>query len=357
MYSPERKIQDLKVFMQDPELAIFDNLETANDHLDTLSQALEGVNISQLSALKGEKGDRGDPGQDGMDGQQGEQGEKGDRGDKGERGADGKDGATGAEGKQGSPDTPSQVRDKLESIKDENEKLDISAIKGIGSRDMTLSESIINRAIGIVDQRTSYLVQSVSNLREKVEKQQVGAGTGDALVANPLSQFAATTSLELKGVISDETGSGALVFANSPALVTPTGIVKGDVGLGNVDNTSNATERAATATLTNKRVTKRTGTTTSHATPTINTDNVDFYSLTAQAEAITSFTTNLSGTPTENQTLWIAITGTAARAITWGASFEASTVALPTTTVTTARLDVGFVWNVTTSKWRCVASC
>lgn len=110
-----------------------------------------------------------------------------------------------------------------------------------------------------------------------------------------------------------------------------------------------------TQTLTNKRLTKRTGTTTSSATPTINTDNVDFYSLTAQTADITSFTTNLSGTPTEAQTLWIAITGTAARAITWGASFEASTVALPTTTVTTARLDVGFVWNTVTSKWRCVA--
>lgn len=47
-----------------------------------------------------------------------------------------------------------------------------------------------------------------------------GAG-GDALVANPLSQFAATTSLQLKGVISDETGSGALVFATAPALTGP----------------------------------------------------------------------------------------------------------------------------------------
>lgn len=48
-----------------------------------------------------------------------------------------------------------------------------------------------------------------------------GAGTGDALVANPLSQFAATTSAQLAGVISDETGSGALVFATSPTLITP----------------------------------------------------------------------------------------------------------------------------------------
>lgn len=122
------------------------------------------------------------------------------------------------------------------------------------------------------------------------------------------------------------------------------------------DATDTLVGKATTDTLTNKRITKRTGTTTSSATPTINTDNVDFYSITAQAEAITSFTTNLSGTPTENQTLWLAITGTAARAITWGTSFESSTVTLPTTTVTTNRLDVGLVWNTVTSKWRCVAT-
>ena len=48
-----------------------------------------------------------------------------------------------------------------------------------------------------------------------------GGGTV-AYVANKLSVFAATTSAELAGVISDETGSGALVFASSPTLVTPT---------------------------------------------------------------------------------------------------------------------------------------
>lgn len=42
-----------------------------------------------------------------------------------------------------------------------------------------------------------------------------------ALLGNKLSAFAATTSAELAGVISDETGSGALVFATSPTLVTP----------------------------------------------------------------------------------------------------------------------------------------
>lgn len=47
------------------------------------------------------------------------------------------------------------------------------------------------------------------------------AGAGDALTSLTLAQFAATTSAELAGVISDETGSGALVFATSPTLVTP----------------------------------------------------------------------------------------------------------------------------------------
>jgi hypothetical protein len=46
-------------------------------------------------------------------------------------------------------------------------------------------------------------------------------GAGDALQSLTLAQFAATTSSQLAGVISDETGSGALVFATSPTLVTP----------------------------------------------------------------------------------------------------------------------------------------
>jgi len=42
-----------------------------------------------------------------------------------------------------------------------------------------------------------------------------------AATSNKLSVFSATTSSELAGVISDETGTGALVFANTPTLVTP----------------------------------------------------------------------------------------------------------------------------------------
>lgn len=59
-------------------------------------------------------------------------------------------------------------------------------------------------------------------VNKQVAKSDVATGGGgDALTTNPLSQFAATTSAQLAGVISDETGSGLLVFGTSPTLVTP----------------------------------------------------------------------------------------------------------------------------------------
>ena len=65
---------------------------------------------------------------------------------------------------------------------------------------------------------------------------------GDALTTQPLSQFAPTSSAQLAGLLTNETGTGAAVFGTAPLITAPTGIVKGDVGLGNVDNTSDATK-------------------------------------------------------------------------------------------------------------------
>jgi len=135
-------------------------------------------------------------------------------------------------------------------------------------------------------------------------------------------------------------------------------LTSSDVGLGNVDNTSNSTERAATATLTNKRVTPRIGTTASSATPAIDVGLYDQFNITALAAAITSMTSGLSGTPTDGQKLLIRIkdNGTA-RAITWGASYVASGVAtLPTTTVISKTHLVGLIYDSAASKWVCVAS-
>jgi len=167
------------------------------------------------------------------------------------------------------------------------------------------------------------------------------------------------------------------------------------LALNNVDNTSNATERAATATLTNKtltapvlsgtvtgtytlggtptvpstvvlttdtqtltnkRVTPRVNTITSSATPSINTDTTDHFTITALAAAITSVT--VTGTPTDGQKLMVRIkdNGTA-RAIAWGASFVASGVApLLTTTVANKTHLCSFVYDSAIADWVAVAT-
>lgn len=91
------------------------------------------------------------------------------------------------------------------------------------------------------------------------------------------------------------------------------------------------------------------------ATPAIDTDTYSVVHITGQSTTISSFSTNLSGTPSDGDTLRISVTGTVSVGLGFGSSFEASTIALPTTTAGTARLDVGFLWNTETSKWRCVS--
>lgn len=99
-----------------------------------------------------------------------------------------------------------------------------------------------------------------------------------------------------------------------------------------------------------------TDTVTSSATPTINTDTTDIFTITALATAITSMTTNLSGTPVNGQKLIIRIKddGTA-RAITWGALFASRGATLPTTTVLGKYTYVGLIYNSTAAVWDCVA--
>ena len=66
-----------------------------------------------------------------------------------------------------------------------------------------------------------------------------GGGGTVAYTANNLSVFSATTSAQLAGVISDETGSGALVFGTSPTLSNPV--------VGTQAQGDNSTKAASTA--------------------------------------------------------------------------------------------------------------
>lgn len=176
-----------------------------------------------------------------------------------------------------------------------------------------------------------------------------------------LTNFGSLVSDEGTGVIAalqTNVGSAGAVVVNGGAGGTPSSLnLTNASSLPAAGVTNTAATLTDTQTLTNKRITPRVTSITSHATPTINTDSCDCVTITAQAEAITSMTTNLSGTPTNFQKLIIRIkdNGTA-RAITWGSSFEAKGVALPTTTVLSKVLTVGFIYDTVTSKWGCVAS-
>lgn len=189
------------------------------------------------------------------------------------------------------------------------------------------------------------------------------AGSATTLTLGYNSTAASTTNISTGAVAAATTKTVNIGTGGAASSTTNINIGSANGGTTNIASPTLQSNGVAvptissTSTLTNKRVTKRVlALSANSATPAINTDSYDVVHITAQTAAITSFTSGLTGTPVDGDTLRISITGTAAVAITWGASFEASTVALPTTTVSTSRLDVGFFWNTETSKWRCVAS-
>lgn len=172
----------------------------------------------------------------------------------------------------------------------------------------------------------------------------------------------ATTRTVAKGGTGATTFTdGGVLVGNGTAAIQATAVGSaGEVLTSNgagLDPTFQAVSVTATntVTLTNKRITPRVTTEASNATPSINTDAVDAHSITALAVAITSVTA--TGTPTNFQKLVVRLKddGTA-RAITWGASFEAKGVALPTTTTASKVTTVGFIYDSVTAKWGCVAS-
>lgn len=83
---------------------------------------------------------------------------------------------------------------------------------------------------------------NTSNNTIRVHDGSTAGGTELATRTGTLAQFGSTTSSQLAGIISDETGSGALVFATSPTLVTP------DLGTPSAVVLTNATGTAANLT-------------------------------------------------------------------------------------------------------------
>jgi len=165
-----------------------------------------------------------------------------------------------------------------------------------------------------------------------------------AVINSSLSQFGTnnTTSAQLAALITNETGTGSLVFATNPTLTSPILVTP---------NLGDATASSLTA-----RILPRVLSITSSATPSVNTDLYDAVSITALATSITPGIT-MTGSPNNFDKLLFRFkdNGTA-RNITWGSSFTAMGAVLPTTTIANKVLTVGFIYDSILSKWGCVVT-
>ena len=107
-----------------------------------------------------------------------------------------------------------------------------------GVQSVTGLKTFDNSRIAMKGTSTGTTTVSTANITATNYTITLPAATGTVALTSNLSQFAATTSAQLAGVLSDETGTGLAVFATSPTLTTP------NLGV------ASATSVAATGTVT-----------------------------------------------------------------------------------------------------------
>jgi hypothetical protein len=109
---------------------------------------------------------------------------------------------------------------------------------------VTISAPATGSTLTIADGKTLTASNTLTFTGTDSSSVAFGAGGTVVYTSNKLSALSATTSSELAGVISDETGTGSLVFANSPTLVTPT------LGAATATSINGLTVSTSTGTLT-----------------------------------------------------------------------------------------------------------
>jgi hypothetical protein len=169
----------------------------------------------------------------------------------------------------------------------------------------------------------------------------VAFGTGGtvAYTGNKLSVFAATTSAELAGVISDETGSGALVFANSPTFTD-------DITLGTQQTTAGSIILANTAAGAFATTIQGSGSATEAWTLTLPPDNgTNGYVLQTDGTGVTSWVAGGGGVTIDTTAI---TSGTAGRLLFESATNKVTESSLLSFDNTNGALSVGGA-TVTTS--------
>ncbi len=289
----------------------------------------------------GPQGEQGEQGPKGEEGKIGPEGPEGKQGVQGEKGEDGKDGEKGNNGDNGSPDTAEDIRDKLESLKGKN-RLDKDAIKGLEEE-----KKRIDFAIGVLDKRSQFLINKIT-----ISESSGGGATGPQGATGPVGPQGTQGSIGIQGPQGTQGSIG---------VQGPQG-TQGSIGLQGPQGTqgtqgSLGANGATGATGPTGYVAPRVVATASTIGPAPNADTTDIYQLTAQAG--TAGFTGPAGTPVNGQKLMIEILATGSnRNITWGDSYIAGGVVLPTVAVLATRLTVGFEYDTSNSlnKWLCIAS-
>ena len=136
----KRKLVKLAELADKGTLAIVEHLFEIEEMVEEMKKDMPDLN-KVLETVKGKDGKDGQdsmiPGPRGLPGIRGEMGPTGlsgrDSMTPGSQGEKGEKGETGIAGKDGSPDTPEQIRDKMESLQDE-ERLSISTIHKLEDR-------------------------------------------------------------------------------------------------------------------------------------------------------------------------------------------------------------------------------
>ena len=97
----------------------------------------------------------------------------------------------------------------------------LGAANAVSINRVTISSVPTTATLTIADNKTLNIQNTLTFNGVDASTINFGAGGTVLYTANNLSSLSATTSAEFRSVITDETGSGSLVFANSPSLVTP----------------------------------------------------------------------------------------------------------------------------------------
>jgi hypothetical protein len=195
------------------DLNLSNDIDLLYKEMSKIESSIKSFDVSQqikdlksdIENIQLQKGEKGESGKDGINGKDGNDGKDG------LAGIDGLDGKDGKDGENGSPDTPEQIVEKINTLENVIER---KTIKGL---DNLVDQTGLDKALGILDQRTQYLINRTvvapsattwSSITGTQSDVNVGGFTNDVgyLTSTDLTGYVPTTrTLTINGTAYDLT--------------------------------------------------------------------------------------------------------------------------------------------------------